>query len=98
VGAEGLLLLFLFVSLRLAKSNAFSAAVIVDEFNAGGLQRSAQRGFIRERCWDFPIDDLWSSDIFCQAFANARSTARGSRSMMVRYARAVMSGVDRPCS
>jgi hypothetical protein len=26
--------------------------------------------------------------IFCQAFANARSTACGSRSMMVRYERA----------
>jgi hypothetical protein len=45
--------LFLFVSLRLAKSNAFSAAIIVDDFNAGGLQRSAQRGFIREGCWDY---------------------------------------------
>ena len=61
-GAEGLLLLFLFVSLRLAKSNAFSAAIIVDDFNAGGLQRSAQRGFIREGCWDFPIDDLDPTD------------------------------------
>jgi len=52
--------LFFAESLGLAKSDAFP--VVFDEFDAGGFQRSAQRGLVSERYRDFPINDLRSTD------------------------------------
>jgi hypothetical protein len=49
---------FLLQPLGLAKSNSFSAAIILDEFNASSFQCSAQRGFVSKRYWDLPINNL----------------------------------------
>jgi hypothetical protein len=53
---------FLLESLGHAKSDALSATIILDEFNASSFQRLAQCGFVRERYWDFPINDLRPTD------------------------------------
>jgi hypothetical protein len=59
--------LFFSESLGLAKSDAFPAVIVFDEFNAGGFQRSAQRGLVSERYRDFPINDLRPTDS-CNAY------------------------------
>jgi len=47
---------------RPTKAHARSAAILVNELDAGSFQRSAQSGFISERNWDFPINDLNPTD------------------------------------
>jgi hypothetical protein len=49
-------------SLRRAKSDAFSATIILDELYASSFKRSAQRGFVSGRYWDFPVNDLHPTD------------------------------------
>jgi hypothetical protein len=46
----------------LTEADSLSATVMVDELNAGSFQRSTQCGFISERYWDFPINDLRPAD------------------------------------
>jgi hypothetical protein len=38
--------------------NAGPTAILIDELDARGFQRSAQGGFISESYWDFPFNDL----------------------------------------
>jgi hypothetical protein len=46
----------------LAKSNAFSAAIILNEYYASSFQSPAQCGFVGERYRDLPINDLRPTD------------------------------------
>ena len=48
--------------LRLPKTYAFTAAVILNENNAGSFQRLAKRCLIRERNWDLPVNHFCSPD------------------------------------
>jgi hypothetical protein len=48
--------------LRLPKSYAFAAAVILNENNTGSFQRLAKRGLIRERNWNFAVNHFCSTD------------------------------------
>jgi hypothetical protein len=45
-----------------AKSDAFSATIVLDELYASSFKRSAQRGFVSGRYWDFPVNDLHPTD------------------------------------
>ncbi len=48
--------------MRLPKTYAFTAAVILNENNAGSFQRLAKRCLIRERNWDLPVNHFCSPD------------------------------------
>jgi hypothetical protein len=48
--------------LRLAKSDAFTATVICDEYNAGSFHGLAKGGLVSQSNRDFPINDFCSSD------------------------------------
>jgi hypothetical protein len=42
---------------RLAKSDAFASAVLFDEFDASSFKSMPYRRFVRERNWNFPINN-----------------------------------------
>jgi len=47
----------------LVKSHTFAAgAALFDEFNAGSFKSMSYRGFVSERNWNFPVNDLDSAD------------------------------------
>jgi hypothetical protein len=48
--------------LRLPKSYAFTATVILNENNAGSFQRLAKGCLISERDWNLPVNNFCSPD------------------------------------
>jgi hypothetical protein len=48
--------------LRLPKSNAFTAAIILNEDNAGSFQCLTKRCLVGERNWNFPVHNFCSPD------------------------------------
>jgi|SRR5215472_7339851 len=48
--------------LRPPKSYAFTAAIIINENNAGSFQRLTKRCLVDERNWNFPVHNLCSPD------------------------------------
>jgi hypothetical protein len=60
---------------RLAKSDAFASAVLFDELDASSFKSMPYRRFVRERNWNFPINNLDPTDR-CDPYFGCR----GSRS------------------
>jgi hypothetical protein len=55
-----------------AETHSRTTTVLVNEFHASSFQRSAQRSFISERYWNFPVNDLHSTDSCHTDFRGAR--------------------------